>query len=297
LEDVHGRYIDFLKNTFPRDFTMEGMKVVIDTANGATYKIAPDTFFELGAEVEVIHNTPNGLNINDHCGSQHTEDLRKRVVEVRADIGIAFDGDGDRLIAVDEKGREITGDQIMIICARKLKEKGRLKNDLLVSTVMSNLGLRVACKKYGIKHHASTVGDRYVLEDMIRLGAVIGGEDAGHLIFLEHHTTGDGIITAIQLIAVMSETGQPLSELAKMMEVYPQKLINVDVKSKPEISTLPEVVEAIQRVEAELGENGRVLVRYSGTQNMCRVMVEGPTKDVTEKYCRQIADLIKKTLG
>jgi phosphoglucosamine mutase len=276
---------------------MEGMKIVLDTANGATYKIAPETFFELGANIEVIHNTPDGLNINYHCGSQHTEDLKKRVVEVGADIGLAFDGDGDRLIAVDEKGREISGDQVLIICARKLKEKGRLKNDLLISTVMSNLGLKVACKKYGIKHHASKVGDRYVLEDMFRLDSVIGGEEAGHLIFLEHHSTGDGIITAIQLIAAMVETGRPLSELANMMEIYPQKLINVDVKSKPEVSSLPQVMEAIRQVEAELGDNGRVLVRYSGTQNMCRVMVEGPTLEITEKYCRHIADLVRSTIG
>lgn len=297
LDDVHGRYIVFLKNTFPRDLTMEGMKMVIDTANGATYKIAPATFFELGANVEVIHNTPNGLNINDRCGSQNTQDLRKRVVETGADIGLAFDGDGDRLIAVDEKGRELSGDQVLIICARKLKEKGKLKNNLLVSTVMSNLGLKVACKKYGIQHHASAVGDRYVLEDMVRLGGIIGGEDAGHMIFHEHHTTGDGIITAIQLIAAMAESGKSLSELSKMMEIYPQRLINVDVNSKPEISSLPQVMEAIKQVEDELGDNGRILVRYSGTQNMCRVMVEGPTDEITEKYCRQVADVIKKTIG
>jgi phosphoglucosamine mutase len=297
LEDVHGRYIVFLKNTFPRDLSMEGMKIVIDTANGATYKIAPDTFFELGANVEVIHNTPNGLNINDHCGSQHTEDLKKRVLDTGADIGLAFDGDGDRFVAVDEKGREISGDQVLIICSQKLKQKGRLKNDLLVSTVMSNLGLKIACKRYGIKHHVSKVGDRYVLEDMVRLGAIIGGEEAGHMIFLEHHTTGDGIITAIQLIAAMVETGKPLSELSKMMEIYPQKLINVDVKSKPDISSLPKVMDAIKQVEFELGNDGRVLVRYSGTQNMCRVMVEGPTQELTEKYCHQIADVIKHTIG
>jgi len=297
LDDVHGRYIVFLKNTFPRDLTMEGMKIVIDAANGATYKIAPDTFFELGAKVEVLHNAPNGLNINDHCGSQDTQDLRKRVVEARADIGLAFDGDGDRLIAVDEKGHEISGDQVLIICAQKLKEKGRLKNDLLVSTVMSNLGLKVACKKYGMKHHASKVGDRYVLEDMVRLGANIGGEDAGHMIFLQHHTTGDGIVTAMQLIAAMVEMGKPLSELSKMMEIYPQKLINVDVRSKPEISSLPKVREIIKQVETELRDDGRVLVRYSGTQNMCRIMVEGPTHELTEKYCQQIAEVIKKAIG
>jgi phosphoglucosamine mutase len=276
---------------------MEGMKIVIDTANGATYKIAPDTFFELGANVEVIHNNPNGLNINDRCGSLDTQDLRKRVVEVRADVGLAFDGDGDRLIAVDEKGHEISGDQVLMICAQKLKEKGRLKNDLLVSTVMSNLGLKVACKKYGIKHHASKVGDRYVLEDMVRLGAIMGGEDAGHMIFLDHHSTGDGIVTAIQLIAAMVETGNPLSELSKIMEIYPQKLINVDVTSKPNISSLPKVMAMIRQVESELRDNGRVLVRYSGTQNMCRVMIEGPTQELTEKYCQQIADVIKDTIG
>jgi phosphoglucosamine mutase len=297
LEDVHGRYIVFLKNTFPRNLMMEGMKIVIDTANGATYKIAPDTFFELGANVEVIHNNPNGLNINDRCGSLYTQDLRKRVLEARADIGLAFDGDGDRLIAVDEKGQEISGDQVLLICARNLKEKGELKNDLLVSTVMSNLGLKLACKKHGIKHHASKVGDRYVLEDMVRLGAIMGGEDAGHMIFLEHHTTGDGIVTAIQLIAAMVEMGKPLSELSKIMEIYPQKLINVDVKSKPDISSLPKIMEVIKQVESELGDNGRVLVRYSGTQNMCRVMIEGPTQEVTEKYCQQIADVIKDTIG
>ena len=297
LDDVHGRYIVFLKNTFPRDLSMEGMKIVIDTANGATYKVAPEMFWELGADTEVIHNTPNGININDKCGSQHTQDLRKKVVENGAAVGLAFDGDGDRLIAVDEKGQEITGDQILLICAKVLKEQDKLKNDLLVSTVMSNLGLRVACKKYGFKYHASKVGDRYVLEDMMRLGSVIGGEESGHMIFLDHHTTGDGIITAIQLIAAMVRTGKPLSELARMMDVYPQKMINVDVKSKPDVSTVPEIVKAIQGVEKELGDDGRVLVRYSGTQNMCRVMVEGPSDDVTGKYCKEIADIVKSALG
>lgn len=222
MEDVNGRYIVFLKNTFPRDLSIEGMKIVLDTANGATYKVAPDTFWELGANIDVIHNSPNGININDKCGSQHTEDLRKRVVEKGAAIGLAFDGDGDRLIAVDEKGQEITGDQILLICAKMLKDQGKLKNNLLVATVMSNLGLRVACKRYGFKYHASKVGDRYVLEDMIRLGSIIGGEQSGHMVFLDHHTTGDGIVTAMQLLAAMVKTGKPLSELAKMMDIYPQ---------------------------------------------------------------------------
>jgi phosphoglucosamine mutase len=297
MDDAQGRYIVFLKNSFPRDLSMEEMKIVMDTANGATYKVAPEAFIELGAEVEVLHNTPNGLNINDKCGSQYTGDLKKRVLESGAAIGLAFDGDGDRLIAVDEKGNEISGDQILLICAQMLKEEGRLRNDLVVSTIMSNLGLRVACKRYGYQNHAAKVGDRYVLEDMLRLGGVIGGEESGHIIFLNHHTTGDGILTAMQLIAAMAKTGKPLSELAKIMEIYPQKLINVNVKSKPDIATIPELKEAISQVEKELGDEGRVLVRYSGTQNMCRVMVEGPSSAVTEKYCSQLAGLVEKVLG
>ena len=297
LDGVNGRYIVFAKNTFPRNLSMEGMKIVLDTANGATYKVAPDTFHELGANIEVIHKTPNGTNINDGCGSQHTEILRKKVVENGAALGLAFDGDGDRLIAIDEKGREITGDQIMVICANILKREGKLKNDLLVTTVMSNLGLTVACKKYGFRHHASKVGDRYVLEDMKRLDGIIGGEEAGHMIFLDHHTTGDGIIAALQLVAAMIKEGKPLSELARMMDIFPQKLINVDVTRKPDIKDVPKLVEAIRQAESELGGEGRVLVRYSGTQNMCRVMVEGPSDAVTEKYCRQIADVVKSELG
>jgi phosphoglucosamine mutase len=178
-----------------------------------------------------------------------------------------------------------------------LKEHGKLKNNLLVSTVMSNLGLRVACKKYGFKYHAAKVGDRYVLEDMLQLGSVIGGEDSGHTIFLNHHTAGDGIVTALQLLAAMVKTGKPLSELARMMDVYPQKLINVDVRSKPDIKTVPQITEVIEMVENELGNDGRVLVRFSGTQNMCRVMVEGPSHEVTEKHCKEIAEIIKSLLG
>jgi len=297
LDDVHGRYIVFLKNTFPRQLSMEGMKIAMDVANGATYRVAPEALAELGADIKLIHNTPNGLNINDQCGSQHTGDVRKLVVERGAAIGLAFDGDGDRLIAVDEKGNEITGDQILIICAKMLKEAGKLNKDLLVSTVMSNLGLTLACKKYGFKHHASKVGDRYVLEDMQRLGAVIGGEDSGHMIFLRHHTTGDGILTALQLIAAMLKAGKPLSELAKLMDVLPQKLVNVDVKRKPDIATVPEIMDAVKQVETDLKGQGRVLIRYSGTQNMCRVMVEGPTKELTEKYCNQLSEIVKKALG
>jgi phosphoglucosamine mutase len=297
IEDVQGRYIVFLKNSFPRTLSMEGMKIVLDTANGATYKVAPVAFTELGADLEVINHAPNGLNINDKCGSQHTQDLKQRVVESGAAIGLAFDGDGDRLIAVDEKGSEVTGDQILMICATMFKKEGKLKNDLVVGTVMNNLGLRVACEKHRLTYHASKVGDRYVLEDMMRLGGVVGGEQSGHMIFLDHHTTGDGLITAMQLIAAMVKTGKSLSELAQIMDIYPQKLINVDVQRKPDITTVPTLMEAIQQVERELGEDGRVLVRYSGTQNMCRVMVEGPSTSVTEKYCTQLAEVVKTSLS
>lgn len=297
LEDAIGRYVVFLKNTFPRELSLDGFKVVLDVANGATYKVAPAVFRELGADLTVIHDEPNGFNINDNCGSQHTQDLRAAVLETGAAIGLAFDGDGDRLIAVDESGREITGDQILIICANQLKKEGKLANDLLVSTVMSNLGLRVACEQYGFHHYASKVGDRYVLEDMKRLGAVIGGEDSGHMIFLNHHTTGDGILTALQLVAAMLKAGQPLSELATQMDVYPQKLINIDVSSKPPVESLPELVEAIDRVERELEGKGRVLVRYSGTQQMCRVMVEGPTAEATERYAAEVADIVRRLIG
>jgi phosphoglucosamine mutase len=297
IHDADGRYIVFLKNTFPRELSLNGIKIAMDTSNGAAYRIAPDVFTELGADISIIHNRPNGLNINDQCGSEHTEDLRKLVVESGSIIGLAFDGDADRLIAVDEKGNEISGDQIMNICARQLKREEKLKNNLLVGTVMSNLGLKLACKQAGIDFHAANVGDRYVLEAMKQLGAVIGGEDSGHMLFLDHHTAGDGIITALQLIATILKTGQPLSALAAEMEILPQRLINVDVKHKPEISSIPTIVEAIAAVEAELSDEGRVLVRYSGTQNMCRVMVEGPNREVTDLHCEALAEVVRKTLG
>ena len=297
IDDTRGRYIVFLKNTFPNEYTLEGTKIVLDCAHGATYRVAPDTFFELGADVTSLFNDPNGENINDNCGSQHPETLAEEIVKRKADVGFAFDGDGDRLITVDEKGSVLTGDQIMAICAREMKEEGRLNNNLLVSTVMSNIGLGIALKELGIENAITKVGDRYVLEEMQAKGASIGGEESGHVIFLQHHTTGDGIITALQVLAVMKKLQKPLSELAKVMTVFPQKLINVDVKTKPELSTIPEIDEVIRDVEEQLGDRGRVLVRYSGTQSMCRVMLEGPSPEDTERYCRQIADVIREKLG
>ena len=297
IEDARGRYLVFLKATFPKDYTLEGTTVVLDCAHGATYRVAPETFAELGATVITLFDEPNGENINEHCGSQHPETLAQEVVKEGAEVGFAFDGDGDRCIAVDERGMVLTGDQLMAICAREMKQEGRLAHNLVVSTVMSNIGLTVALKGLGIDQVTTKVGDRYVLEQMQAKGASIGGEESGHLIFLEHHTTGDGIITALQVLAAMQKTQKPLSELAQVMEVFPQKLINVEVTRKPEISTVPEITEVIAEVEGKLGDRGRVLVRYSGTQSMCRVMVEGPTDEETEKYCRQIAEVVREKLA
>ena len=297
IDDARGRYIVFLKGAFPKDCTLEGTKIVLDCAHGATYRAAPDTFFELGAEVTTLFNEPTGENINDNCGSQHPETLAEEVVKRKAGAGFAFDGDGDRCIAVDEKGAVLTGDQIMAICARQMNKEEALANNLVVSTVMSNIGFGIALKELGIEYLTTKVGDRYVLEEMQAKGASIGGEESGHIIFLDHHTTGDGIIAALQVLAAMTKTQKPLSELARVMKVYPQKLINIDVKSKPELSTVPEIAQAINDVEARLGDAGRVLVRYSGTQNMCRVMVEGPTEEQTERYCRLIAEVLEKQIG
>lgn len=298
LDDAIGRYVVFLKNTFPRNLSLDGLKVAMDVGNGATYKVAPMVYRELGADVTVINDRPNGLNINDNCGSQHTQQLRRLVLETGSAVGLAYDGDGDRLIAVDERGREIRGDQVLMVCAADLKARNRLANNLLVTTVMSNLGLRVACEERGILHHASGVGDRNVLEDMRRLGGVLGGEDSGHMIFLNHHTTGDGILSSLQLVATMLRQGRPLSALAdESMDIFPQKLINVDVSEKPPVDQIEGLSEAIDRVERELDGKGRVLVRYSGTQNMCRVMVEGPTEDVTECYATLIAEVVRRAIG
>jgi phosphoglucosamine mutase len=297
LRDASERYLAFLQKTMPATSRFNGIKIVMDCSNGATYAVAPKLFQDLGAQVEAIHIQPDGKNINANCGSEHPASLIDAVLAKKADIGLAFDGDGDRLVAVDEKGQIISGDRTLVICARSLKRKGLLRNNLVVSTVMSNLGLRLALKELGIEHLMSKVGDRHVLELMIANGAVIGGEDSGHTIFLDQHTTGDGLLTAIRLIQIMREDRLPLSELSRAMTVFPQVLLNIDVRKKPAIEDVPEIVAAIRSVEKKLGEKGRVLVRYSGTQPLCRVMVEGPKENETRRYCRQIADVVKAALG
>jgi len=296
LDDAGQRYKVFLRQCIEKA-SFKAIKIVLDCSNGATFKVAPELFQELGADVESLSVNPDGKNINAGCGSEHPQGLVRRVLETRADIGLAFDGDGDRLIAVDEKGQVISGDCILAICANALKKNGALKNNIVVSTVMSNLGLGVALKQMGIKHVMTRVGDRYVLEQMLAHDAVIGGEDSGHMIFLDRHTTGDGILAALRLVEVMQRACAPLSELSQIMKVFPQVLINVEVRCKPDLEKVPEIVDAIRSVEADLGEEGRVLVRYSGTQPLCRVMVEGPNDHTTQNYCRQIADVVQKKIG
>lgn len=296
-EDASGRYIVFLKHSFPRGLDLEDIKIVLDCANGATYKVAPTLFTEMRAEVIALNVNPDGQNINLDCGALYPEELAKAVVENKADIGLAFDGDGDRLIAVDEKGNIVNGDKIIAICANKLKEEGMLKNNTVVTTVMSNLGLSVAFKEMDIRNITTKVGDRYVLEEMLKTGSVIGGEDSGHVIFKEHHTTGDGILTALQLLSVLKKENKPLSKLAKIMRTFPQVLINVKVKRKAPLEEIPELKHVISKVEKELGDEGRVLVRYSGTQPVCRVMLEGPTESETERLAKEIAQVVEDKLS
>jgi phosphoglucosamine mutase len=297
VEDALERYVSFCRGTFPAEMDLQGLRIVLDCANGATYRAAPAVFEPLGAAVTTLHASPDGLNINAACGSQHTEDLRARVQAESADIGLAFDGDGDRLIVVDENGVELSGDHILAVCARDLKACGELSNNLAVGTVMSNFGLQAAMRNLDIEFACSAVGDRYVLEMMREKGGILGAESSGHMIFLDKHTTGDGIVSALQLLAVMRRTGQRVSALASILTLSPQRLVNVDVARRPPLKDLPGVQAAIAAAETELGQDGRVLVRYSGTQNMCRVMVEGPTQEMTTRLCDSIATALKKEIG
>ncbi len=296
IDDAIGRYIVFCKNTFPNHLSLEGTRIVLDCSNGATYKVAPIIFRELGADVTAIHNEPDGLNINEQCGSQHTNDLKEKVLELRADIGLAFDGDGDRMIAIDEKGNELNGDHIIAICSKMYKDMGMLENNLAITTVMANFGLFKAFETLGIEYDVAPVGDRYVLEMMKKKKAVIGGESSGHMIFTNHHTTGDGIVSALQLLAAMLSSGKQMSALAGIVTMSPQVLQNITVSRKPPIAEVQELQEAIKQAEEQLAGEGRVLVRYSGTQPMCRVMAEGPSHEITEKIVKDIAVIVEQLL-
>lgn len=297
IDDAIGRYIVFCKNTFPDDLTLAGLKIVMDCANGATYKVAPIIFSELGAEVLTINDHPNGMNINADCGALYPAQLMKMVVESGANAGLAFDGDGDRLIAIDEKGNALTGDHIMTICAKSLKECGMLRNNLVVTTPMSNFGFREAMRGMGINVEEADVGDRYVLKLMREKGSIFGGEDSGHIIFLNLHTTGDGIISALQLLANMQSTGKKLSDLKSLLQLAPQKLLNINVSRKPPLKAIKPLQDAIAGAEKELRGAGRVLVRYSGTQPICRVMVESMDPRATERIAQSLADIVRDNLA
>jgi len=297
IDDAIGRYIVFCKNTFPDDLTLEGLKIVIDCANGATYKMAPIIFSELGAQVITINDHPNGMNINDHCGALYPDELAKKVIENKAQVGLAFDGDGDRLVAIDEKGRPLTGDHIMTICAKALKECGLLRNNLVITTPMSNFGFREVMRRLDIHVMEADVGDRYVLKMMRDKGSIFGGEDSGHIIFLNHHTTGDGIISALQLLANLQSSGKKLSELRNLLVLAPQKMINVNVSRKPALSEIKPLQEATRAAEKELHGKGRILVRYSGTQSICRVMVESMDAKATDRIATSLAEIVKANLG
>jgi phosphoglucosamine mutase len=297
LNRAERKYISFLKKALSHGFTLRGMDLILDCSNGATHRVAPKIFEELGATLTSIFVNPDGTNINDQCGSQHPEALQQKVMETGADMGLAFDGDGDRLIAVDEKGSILTGDQVLYVCANALKKQNLLVNNLVVSTVMSNLGFKEGLAEKGISTVAADVGDRHVMEKMKAMGAVLGGEDSGHTLFLDHHTTGDGILTALKLIESVFLEKKPLSELAGEMKIYPQILINVNVKTKPDLHAIPVIQKAILSSETRLKGKGRVLVRYSGTQPMCRIMVEGPTREETKVCAAEIAAAVKKAIG
>ena len=297
IADADGRYIEFVKATFPKGKTLKGLKIFLDCANGAAHRVAPLAFWELDAEVIVTGNEPNGTNINQHCGSLHPANIQKGVIENKAHAGIALDGDGDRLIMVDEKGHIMDGDTILAICAHELKRRDQLKNNRIVATVMTNFGVIKYLESLGIEVIISKVGDRYVIQDMLNHKAFLGGEQSGHMIFLDHNTTGDGIVSALQILRIMIESESTLSDLAGGVTKFPQTLINVPVKKKKPLEQLKGVQKAIQEVETELGGQGRVLVRYSGTENVCRVMVEGSKKHQVDQLAASIVLAVEKEIG
>lgn len=297
IDDAEGRYVSYIKTSFPKEYDLTGMKIVIDCANGAGYKCGPLVMSELGADIAVLNTSPNGCNINEKCGSLYPEKLRDAVREHGADIGIALDGDGDRAIFCDETGAEVDGDPVMAFSAIDMNSRGVLNKNTLVTTVMSNMGLELALKKEGIRVIRTRVGDRYVAEEMLRNGYNLGGEQSGHLIFMEYNTTGDGILSALQVLSLMKRSGKPLSELASVMTTLPQILMNVRVKEKRELDTIPEVRNAVAAATRDLGDSGRVLVRYSGTEPKARVMIEGPDQALINRMAQTIVDAIEEKLG
>ena len=297
IDDAKGRYIVFLKNTFPRRLTLDGLRIAVDCAHGAAYKVAPSVFEELGAKVHLIGVEPDGENINRDCGSLHPEVCAELVRETKADLGIALDGDADRVIFLDHLGRIVDGDRIMAICARDLHSRGRLAKNTVVATVMSNMGLETALRAQSIGLVRTAVGDRYVVERMREDGYNFGGEQSGHMIFLDHNTTGDGTLTALQVLSVMISEGKSLADLAECMETYPQVLLNVEVAKRVDLTEVPAIEAQCCLVRAALNDKGRLLVRFSGTEPLVRVMVEGQDNEQIETLARETAECIAKTLG
>ena len=289
------KYLSYLKQTVEEDFT--GLNIALDCAHGATSSLAAHLFADLEADIHTMGSSPNGLNINAGVGSTHPEALAAFVLEKKADVGLAFDGDGDRIIAIDEKGNIVDGDQILYICGKYLKESGRLKQSTIVSTVMSNLGFYKALEANGLKSAQTAVGDRYVVEEMKKNNYNLGGEQSGHIIFLDYNTTGDGLLTGLQLVNIMKMTNKPLSELAGEMKKYPQKLVNVRVTDKHHVTDNEKVAEVIAEVEKEMDGNGRVLVRPSGTEPLVRVMAEAPTQEQCDEFVDRICKVVKEEMG
>jgi phosphoglucosamine mutase len=294
IDDVKGRYIVFLKNTFPNKYTLDDFHIVLDCAHGATYKVAPFVFSELGAQVTCIGVDPDGKNINRNCGALHPEVMAEKVQQLGANIGLALDGDGDRLIVCDENGKIVDGDHIMAICAQDLLSRRKLKKKTLVATVMSNMGLEKAMTAMGGKLIRTQVGDRYVVETMRAKGYNFGGEQSGHLVFLDHNTTGDGILAGLQLLSIMIKKKKPLSELAKIMDSYPQVLENVRMSTRVEPEQIPGFPEALLEAEQQLGKRGRILVRPSGTEPLIRVMVEGEDEKEISDLALGLCDVIRR---
>jgi phosphoglucosamine mutase len=297
LKEVFGRYVVHVKSAFPSKYDLEGLRVVLDCANGAGYKVGPMIFKELGAEIIPIGVDPNGKNINFECGSLHPSHAVSMVEKYRADIGICLDGDADRVSVVDEKGKIIHGDRLIGLYAKLLLDQGHLKpGDEVVGTVMSNLGLEVYLKSLGLKFHRTKVGDRYIIEQMYKGSALLGGEPSGHIIFKEHSTTGDGILSALKAIEAMRFYNKSLSELTDDIPLYPQQLKNVSISKKEPFGNLPVVQKALKEAETALGSRGRVLLRYSGTENLARVMVEGEKEELVKKHCEHLADVVADSL-
>ncbi len=297
VDDAKGRYIVFLKNTFPRSLTLDGLRIVVDCANGAAYKCAPAVFEELGAKVHLIGTDPDGENINKDCGSLHPEIAAEMVVKTGADLGLALDGDADRAIFIDHRGSVVDGDRIMAICAKDLKNRNKLGGNTVVATVMSNMGLEVAMRDLGIDVVRTSVGDRYVVERMRQDGFNFGGEQSGHMVFLDHNTTGDGILTALQVLAVMKREGKSLADLGEIMTIFPQTLVNVTVSRRVELAAVPEVQAQCCKVQELLGNKGRLLVRYSGTEPLVRVMIEGEDDQTIQTLAEETADCISRAIG